>query len=568
MLSLRGLPGNFFIVGCHFYDQASPRLPDPRSGVCSGYGRQPLNLLNQLFIRGFVPWNHSFSHVILPSMNASEILSDVGATQAFLEKYQRELGLHVFRCPGLQCRQKEADILNSDPNLARLKGPVSADVGASFALDDGTIAGGDWWFYLNSRPVEEAGRYYVRDITTLAPIHGVIALLHTRTEVMTGADGSKQFPAKLLQYILSHLDSRFTFAPMDAVPGLLGRIRTSGPQHASAEFGTDDGDGPVVYADITGDGRADACKARGQSVWCMVNQPAPAGHAGQPTASAKVVRFTPSRSWSEVAESDWTARYNHKFWLLDWNQDGKADLVIPVSGGFQILYSNGLGFSPPEDWKTQLAPGGWTPALLDTVRFGDVNGDGYPDVIGLAAEGIIGATNNGRSFDAPFVRSSAFPGARGWLSPQYGTTLQFRDINGDGRDDICIRGALDTYVGISNGNTFEHVQSWTMMFNDGQGWSNEAQYRTLSLIKIHGKIGLAGGVSSGIVFQQAEAASSRFWLYRYIDNQHYSNLPDWRPERYASGLSFADFDGSGNDSPAMTRSDGLHIGVVTIAQTL
>jgi peptidoglycan/xylan/chitin deacetylase (PgdA/CDA1 family) len=567
-LSRQGLPGSFFIVGCHFYNPAEPRLPDPRSGVCAGSGDRPLSLLDQLSDLGFVPWNHSFSHVVLSLMDAGQIVSDVRANQVLLDPYQKDLGLHLFRGPGLECLRRESDVMNADSCLARLKGPISADVGGAFILDDGTFAGGDWWFYGSNKSAEEAGRYYVRDIAARAPAHGVVVLLHTRTEVMNGADGSRQFPRNLLQYILGHLDSRFTFAPLDAIPGLIGRFRTGKPHRVSDEFGANDGDGPVQYADINGDGRADACKARGAQVWCMVNETirSAAPQPGEP--SAKVNRFMPSTSWFEAAGTDWTTMYNHKFWLVDWNKDGRSDLVVPVPDGFQILYSNGAGFSRPEHWTVQLTPGGWTSALLDTVRFGDINGDGYPDVIGLAPEGIIGANNNGSSFDPPSIRTSVFSAARGWLSPQYASTLQFRDVDGDGRYDICIRGASDTYVGLSNGKTFERVESWTRMFNDRQGWNSTAQYQTLSLVKIAGKIGLAGGVSSGIVFQQANVENARFPLYRYINNEDYSTLSNWRPERYSSGLGFADFDGSGNESPALTRADGLDIALIKVARTL
>jgi hypothetical protein len=248
---------------------------------------------------------------------------------------------------------------------------------------------------------------------------------------------------------------------------------------------------------------------------------------------------------------------------VDWNRDGKKDLVYPVAQGFMVAISNGLGFNPPELWPVQLSSAGWTPDVLGTVRFGDLNGDGKVDVIALTAHGIVGATNAGSSFDPPAVRASYFA-APGWTDPQYATTLQFRDINGDGLDDICIRGSGETFVGLSDGTEFVTGPGWSARFNDRQGWGDPAQYQTFSLARINGTIGIAGGVSSGIVFQKANPTKYRFALYRYLNNEDYSTDPNWIPERYASGLAFADFDGSGNESPALTRADGLYIGLIQI----
>jgi hypothetical protein len=105
-----------------------------------------------------------------------------------------------------------------------------------------------------------------------------------------------------------------------------------------------------------------------------------------------------------------------------------------------------------------------------------------------------------------FAPLDAIPG----LLAQYANTLQLRDINGDGFDEICIRGAAETFVGLSNGTIFDVRPDWTRRFSDRQGGGDPAQYQTFSLTKIGGHIGLAGGVSSGIVFQKADPAHHRF----------------------------------------------------------
>lgn len=551
-----GIPDTFFVVGCHFTGMTTT---DPRSSLCLGPGDRPMSLLNDLAAMDFVPMNHSFSHVIFTDLQPAEMIWEVQTPQLMFNPYQKELGLHLLRCPGFQCYDREVGILNSQREFQNLKGPINADVGGWMYEADGvTPMGGDWDCIQKGYTPEACGELYVRDIKQFSAYNGVVVLLHVRTELMTGAEGTG-YPSKLLSYIYNNLGPEYTYTPLDAIPGLLGNIQTRTPELVSAEFGTGDGDGSVLYGDLDGDGRADACKARGAAVWCMLN-------AAQPdSASGATGRFRmmSSTNWLGIDDPAWASQYGKKFWLVDWNQDGKKDLVYPVAQGFMVALSNGSSFNPPELWPVQLAQGGWTLDVLNTVRFGDLNGDGKVDVIALTAQGIVGATNAGSSFDPPLVRSAYFASG-GWTAPQYATTLQFRDINGDGLDDICIRGSGETMVGLSDGREFQTGAGWSARFNDRQGWNDPAQYQTFSLARINGTIGIAGGVSSGIVFQKADLANSRFALYRYLNNEDYSTDPAWKPERYASGLAFADFDGSGNESPALTRSDGLYVGLIRI----
>jgi hypothetical protein len=551
-----GIPDTFFMVGCHFAGMVSA---DPRSSLCIGPGDRPMSLVQQLVDMGFVPMNHSFSHVVFTALQPTELISEVQTPQLMLNPFQKELGLHLLRCPGFQCFGREVGILNSQREFRNLKGPIFTDVGGWMYEADGvTPMGGDWDCFQKGYTPEACGALYVRDIEQYSAYNGVVVLLHVRTEIMTGKDGT-EFALKLLNYIYKNLGPGYTFAPLDAIPGLLGNIQARKPELVSAEFSTGDGDGPVIYGDLDGDGRADACKARSNQVWCMVNS------ADLQSGTSGVFRMLPSTEWLDIDDPAWAGQYGKSFWLVDWNRDGKKDLVYPVAQGFMVALSDGVKFNPPELWPVQFSPAGWTPDVLGTVRFGDLNGDGKVDVIALTTRGIIGATNAGSSFDPPVIRST-FLASGDFSAPQYANTLQFRDINGDGLDDICIRGSGETYVGLSDGTDFVTGPGWSARFNDRQGWGDPAQYQTFSLARIDGTIGIAGGVSSGIVFQKADPVKGRFGLYRYLNNEDYSTDPAWKPERYASGLAFADFDGSGNESPALTRSDGLYVGLISVSK--
>jgi hypothetical protein len=67
----------------------------------------------------------------------------------------------------------------------------------------------------------------------------------------------------------------------------------------------------------------------------------------------------------------------------DINQDGRVDLVVGVgSGRVAVLLGNGDGtFQPAIPFGSALSTGSGCGAPNETVAVGDVNGDGYPDVL-------------------------------------------------------------------------------------------------------------------------------------------------------------------------------------------
>ena len=157
------------------------------------------------------------------------------------------------------------------------------------------------------------------------------------------------------------------------------------------------------------------------------------------------------------------------------------------------------------------------------------------------------------------------------------SAMAVRDVDGDGLADLVFDGWASVQVALSKPplkqerreastahkgwSRFNRAQVWTYrMSNQQSGWTPVPQ-RNFQIVKISGKIGIAQGMPTGIVFHEADPTLGRFTLYRYLDNQNYTNVLDnWHPERYASGLVFADFEGNGNDTPLLVRPDGLSIG--------
>jgi len=562
LLQNYGLPDTFFIVGCHIVGQP---LSLPGSSMCLGLGDVPFSVVQEVADAGFLIANHTYSHLGLSQLQPKDMVSDVRSNQALIDSLNQQLGLKLFRCPGLDCAN--VTWLNTAADLAKLHGPVTADVGAGFVPDDimpvpggiqdNTGEGGDWWFYQNDLSAQFAGYYYVRDIVNFGSQHGVIVLLHTRTEDMTGSDGSRGFfPVQLLQYIIDHVPAGFTFAPLDGIPGLLGNIQTTEPKLISHEFGSDDGQGRIVAGHITGGQKQEVCKAREGSVRCMSWQ------AGAKPGAEPALVLGPSTSWRDIADADWRAKYGSAFWLVDVDGDGRDELITPSSAGLNVSHSDGIeGFSPPAPLLAAKN--------LDyrAVRFGDVDNNGLPDVVAWIGGVVYVYRNNGHGFDAPIAASADFPVSSGYGEDPYLSTMQVADVNGDGCADLLFRGPADVFVALSDcGGRFLPAESWTKRFSDRQNFAMPSQNLTFSAARIAGKAGLAAGLfTGGIVFQESDASHNRFGQYRYImDNRGFSGDPDFHGDAYASDVVFTDLFGSGNTIPVQVRPNGLYVSHIRV----
>ena len=557
LLQQYGIPDTFFMVGCHIYGQP---LSLPGSSLCAqGLGDVPFSVVQEVADAGFLVANHTFSHLDLSRLQPQDMFGDVRSTQVLIDSLHQKLGLKLLRCPGLDCTN--ATLLNTQLDLAKLRGPINADVGAGFVPDNimpvpGGIAdtdgeGGDWWFYQNDLSAQLAGYYYVRDITNFGSQHGVIVLLHSRTEVMTGSDGSRDFfPVQLLQYIIDNVPAGFTFAPLDGIPGLLGNIQTTTPELIANEFGSKDGQGRVVAGRITGGKHEEVCKARDGSVRCMLWQKV-ANPNGRPE-----FELGPSTSWRDISDPRWNSQYGSRFWLVDLNGDGRDDLVTPGSSGLQVGYSDGVkGFSAPEPLLAA--------SNLDyrAVRFADVNNDGLPDIVAWVQGTVYVYLNNGRGFNPPLAASSDFPVSAGFGNDLYISTMQVADLNGDGCADLLFRGPTDVFVGLSDcQGKFLPAKSWTKRFSDQQNFSVPSQNLTFSAATVAGKAGLAAGLfTGGIVFQESDPGNSRFGQYRYImDNHSFSGDPAFHPDVYATDVVFTDLYGNSETVPVEVRANGLY----------
>ncbi|RKG63016.1 VCBS repeat-containing protein, partial [Corallococcus terminator] len=95
------------------------------------------------------------------------------------------------------------------------------------------------------------------------------------------------------------------------------------------------------------------------------------------------------------------------------------------------------------------------------MQFADLNGDGRADVCGRGSSGLACALSNGASFGPTSTWSTAYSDINGWYANASNwQTIQFADLNGDGRADVCGRGSSGLACALSNGASFGPTSTW------------------------------------------------------------------------------------------------------------
>ncbi len=92
-------------------------------------------------------------------------------------------------------------------------------------------------------------------------------------------------------------------------------------------------------------------------------------------------------------------------------------------------------------------------AYYRSLRLADINGDGYAELCGRKSTGVF----CGSSRPPMYYSSSAvdlvspwiFLDGEGWGAEQYGASVQFAHMDGDGNVDVCGRGSGSIWCGAS-----------------------------------------------------------------------------------------------------------------------
>lgn len=196
-----------------------------------------------------------------------------------------------------------------------------------------------------------------------------------------------------------------------------------------------------VEADMNGDGLPDLVYLQGNgpegaptypSVAVLLNNGS--GYASQPIVSAPLACFAGTPIAADV------------------NGDSKQDAILSCDGFLVVMLGNGDGsFQAP---STSAAPG------MFSLLAVDLNGDGYPDIVG-ADDTTINGVPQPAQISVLLNKGASSPGSFGSATTVSGggSSILSGDFNGDGKQDVLIgstgggatQTAIEVYFGNGNG---------------------------------------------------------------------------------------------------------------------
>ena len=312
------------------------------------------------------------------------------------------------------------------------------------------------------------------------------------------------------------------------------------PWTDAAGFAADGVHQTLRSGDVNGDGRADFCIRGPEGVLCQVSTATGAfASVGGP-------------AWSNA--SGWRdPKYGNTIRLVDLDGDGRDDICARAAKGVVCHRSTGGGFG------AEIAGPAWSdaagfdrPRTWATLSFADVNGDGRRDACIRSTEGIRCSLFDGAAFAAPIL-GPGWNDDGGWGDVKYFSTIRFADVDGDGKADVCGRGAAGLRCALSRGNGFgdEILANW---MKDADGWNAEKYYATLRVADVNGD-GRAELCARGSVGVRCYGYKSGAFA-QVLTTTALSDSEGWNvPARYDT-MAFGDVNGDGRSDVCARDLDG------------
>jgi len=203
------------------------------------------------------------------------------------------------------------------------------------------------------------------------------------------------------------------------------------------------GFGSLRMADVNGDGRLDVCGRTALRLACRLSD-----------GSGFPVRV--EGPYMPTAYGYDLPRFGLSLRMSDVDGDGKADACFRTTADFRCHLSTGSGFQESPVLGPPLADalGFWLHRYHSTLRLLDMDGDGDREVCVRGGNRVSCWKWEGTGFSAVETPGPALADGWGWGDVAHYPTLRAADINADGKEDLCARGAAGLHCWLSDGNGF------------------------------------------------------------------------------------------------------------------
>ncbi|MBI5499045.1 MAG: VCBS repeat-containing protein [Deltaproteobacteria bacterium] len=238
--------------------------------------------------------------------------------------------------------------------------------------------------------------------------------------------------------------------------------------------------GTIRMADVDGDGGADLCARAPEGVRCWRWRGPGFGDRIYGPA------WSDSRGWDRI-------EYWSTIRMADVDGDGRADICGRAADGFGCHLSRGWAFGPAVAAPVLADAGGWAAAVrYETIRMGDIDGDGGAELCARDADGVSCWTWTAAGFGGEVTGPPLAD--EGWADPARGRTLRLADVTGDRRADLCVRGGDGLRCWVSGDEGFGELLEGPR-WGDADGWDRPE--RTLSIRMAGPRRGTASRVAPG-----------------------------------------------------------------------
>lgn len=169
--------------------------------------------------------------------------------------------------------------------------------------------------------------------------------------------------------------------------------------------------------------------------------------------------------------------------LGDVDGDGRADACMRLAEGMACWLSEDHGFGRRIAGPTWSDADGWgLLAHWSTIRLRDVDGDGRADLCGAGPDGFACHLSEGSGFGA---RRAGPDRTAAWADLAVFKSLRLGDVDGDGSADVCVREREGVQCWLWSGAGFGRMITGPRL-RDEEGWANPARAGTLRLADVDG----------------------------------------------------------------------------------
>lgn len=231
---------------------------------------------------------------------------------------------------------------------------------------------------------------------------------------------------------------------------------------------------------------------------------------GMRCATWSGIGFGPSALWSEAYSDALGWGRSPSYWSTirtpDLDGDGRTDVCGRSAEGLVCAVrppqQEGFGAAQRSDAFAD-ADGFSELRHAATLQFADLDRDGRADACARGPDGIRCATGRGDGSFAPaeLIDGGFFADANGWSEDAYGGSLELGDLDGDGTPDLCVRGSDGVYCARHLPSGWETPTRWSSAFNDADGWNQAGPALSLDLADVDGdgRVDLCGRAPGGAV---------------------------------------------------------------------